>query len=225
MKFLVFTYHDEMLHGTKSYKDVAELTMPSKIEYCNTHGYDFAYKDNDFDFSRKVNWERVPMFIDFIKKGGYDWLWFLGTDCMIMNHTIRLENIIDNNYDMILASSNHDKIEVNTDSWLVKCSDWSLNFLEKINKNISLYHHPWCEQQAVIDELHNPDVMKHFKIVSTRYFNSYYHAWFPDFNFQFGDFVIQAAGHNNDYRVKLFQELQHKIIKIPDYKIETELKI
>jgi len=223
-KFLIFTYHDEMLHGTKSYKDVAELTMPSKVDYCKAHGYDFYAKDNDFDFSRRVNWERVPMFINFIKEKKYDWLWFLGTDCMIMNHTIRLENMVDDNYDMIIASSNHDKIEVNTDSWLVKCSDWSLNFLEKINSNIDLYHHSWCEQQAVINELNDENVKKHFKIVHTRYFNSYYHAWYPDFNFQFGDFVIQAAGHNNDYRVEIFSEIKDKIIKLPDFKINTILK-
>jgi len=223
-RFLIFTYHDEMLHGTKSYKDVAEFTMPSKIDYCKTHGYDFYAKDNDFDFSRRVNWERVPMFIDLIKQGKYDWLWFLGTDCMVMNHTIRLENIIDDNYDMIIASSSDEKIEVNTDSWLVKCNDWSLNFLEKINKKTELYHHSWCEQQAVINELYNEETRKHFKIVHTRYFNSYYHAWYPDLNFKFGDFVIQAAGHNNDYRVEIFNELKDKIIKIPDWKIDTRLK-
>jgi len=223
-KFLIFTYHDEMLHGTKSYKDVAELTMPSKIDYCKTHGYDFYAKENDFDFSRRVNWERVPMFINLIKEKKYDWLWFLGTDCMIMNHTIRLENIIDDNYDMIIASSSDNKIEVNTDSWLVKCTDWSLDFLERINSNIELYHHPWCEQQAVINELHDNEIKKHFKIVHTRYFNSYYHAWYPDLNFKFGDFVIQAAGHDNDYRVEIFNELKDKIIKIPNFQIETRLK-
>lgn len=223
-KFLIFTYHDEMVHGTRSYKDVAELTMPSKVEYCKTHGYDFIYKDRDFDFSRRVNWERVPMFIDFIKQKKYDWIWFLGTDCMIMNQTIRLENIIDNNYDMIIANSSKDKIEVNTDSWLVKCNDWSLDFLERINKRVDLYHHQWCEQQAVIEELNNQETRKHFKLVHTRYFNSYYHAWFPDFNFKFGDFVIQAAGHNNDYRVELFSELKDKIIRIPGLRMDKEPK-
>jgi hypothetical protein len=82
MKFLVFTYHDEMLHGTKSYKDVAELTMPSKIDFCKTHGYDFYAKDNDFDFTRRVNWERVPMFIDFIKK----WYGFIPISFKYLTH-------------------------------------------------------------------------------------------------------------------------------------------
>lgn len=225
-KILIFTYHDEMLHGKTSYKDIHNLTSPSKEEYCKIHGYEFFVKDSNFDFDRKVNWERVPMFINFIKQKKWDWIWFLGTDCMIMNQTIRLENIIDDNYDMILANSSNSKIEVNTDSWLIKSSDWSLNFLETINKRTDLYHHEWCEQQAVIEEIEkNEGVKKHFKLVHTRCFNSYYHAWFPEFNFKFGDFVIQAAGHNNDYRLELFSELKDKIIKTPDSEIKTKLKI
>jgi hypothetical protein len=38
-----------------------------------------------------------------------------------------------------------------------------LNFLEKINKKTELYHHSWCEQQAVINELYNEETRKHFK--------------------------------------------------------------
>lgn len=224
LKFLVFSYHNDQCHYGPSFKTLGELTRSSKEEYCETHGYDFYLKDNNFDYSRRNGFERWDIFLE--KINDYDWLWYLEADSMIMNHTIRLENLIDDRYDIIIAKtsgSTAEKKEINNGSILIKKSNWSISFLKYIDSLTQYYYHPWGTQQAIIDYInftHPEEAEKHIKIVPLRYFNSYYHKWHPDDNFQNGDFVLHAAGSSNDYRIALFNEVQNYIIRAPKINIK-----
>jgi hypothetical protein len=225
MKILVFTYHNENCHEGPSFKIIGELTKNSKEEYCKVHGYDFYLKDKDFDYSKRINYERIDIFLEKINE--YDWIWYLDADCMIMNHTIKLENLIDNNYDIIMSSNPLNKkiVEINNGSVLMKRSDWSINFLNHISSLEQYYSHPWVSQQAIIDYINITNVeeaKKHIKIVHPRFFNSFYHEWYPQENFKIGDFVLHAAGSSNDYRIKLLNEMKDYIIKMPEVDIKTK---
>lgn len=224
-KFLVFSYHNENRHHGRTFKEIGELTRASKEEYCQVHGYDFYLKDSNFDYSKRQGFERWDIFLDKIKD--YDWLWYIEADLMIMNQTIRLENLIDDKYDFIIgeSNSNGEIKEVNNGSILIKKSDWSLSFLKHIDSLKKYYHHPWATQQAIIDYInitHPEEAKEHIKIVPLRYFNSYYHEWHPQHNFQMGDFVLHAAGSSNDYRFALFNEIKNYIIKTPKEKIKIK---
>jgi len=224
-KILVFSYHNEECHYGPSFKAIGELTRSSKEEYCQTHGYDFYLKDNNFDYSKRKGYERWDIFLE--KINDYDWLWYIEADLMIMNHTIRLENLIDEKYDMIIGQNPHNKEikEINNGSILLKNSNWSLSFLKHIDSLTQYYYHSWGTQQAIIDYInitHAEEAEKHIKIVPLRYFNSYYHQWHPEDNFQIGDFVLHAAGSSNDYRFNLFNEVKQYIIKAPQVNIKTQ---
>ncbi len=230
-KILIFTYHTTMTHEGKTFEEVGNLTLSSKQDYCNRHGYDFVCKTDNFTSFKKnrvIGWERIDMFLEYLDS--YEWVWMLGADTMIMNQTIKLEDIIDDNYDMILARNfnNKDIIEINSDSWLVKSSEWSRNFLNKINKKEHLYNTWGFEQSAAIEELNNnTETLKHIKLVHNRVFNSYWHHWHIETNnFKFGDFVLHDAGTSNQHRFDLFNEMKNKIVKdnntdYSDWKIET----
>lgn len=223
-KFLIFTYHDDSMKDDYSFAEVGKLTLESKIDYCKIHGYDFYLKDKDFSKDRVIGYERIKIFLENIDS--YDWLWYLDADAMIMNQTIRLENIIDDNYNMIIAQNLNNKniIEINDGSILLKRSEWSKKYLNYINSLEDYFFHPWSCMQALIDYInvtHIEEAKKNIKIVHPRYFNSHYHEWTTHSNFKIGDFVLHAVGSHNNYRIKLFNEMKNKIIKVPKSDIAT----
>jgi hypothetical protein len=223
-KILVFSYHDENCHHGPSFKTIGEITRQSKEEYCKIHGYDFYLKDKDFDKSWTPRSERINILINNIDN--YDWIWYLDADVMIMNQTIKIENLIDDNYDLIIAKTRTEGlIEINDGSMLVKKSKWSKNFLNHIKSVAETSSNPWPCQQAIIDYInitHIEEAKKHIKIVPLRFFNSYYHSWHPNDNYQHGDFTIHLAGRSNQSRFEIFNEAKEHIIKASDYKISFE---
>ena len=224
MKILCYSYCNPTdSHEGATFGRIAELTQPSVIEYCKTHGYDYYFQDSGFDSNKIIGWERYD--ITLRKLDLYDYIFYLDADAMIMNHTIRLENIIDNNYDILIAYNSiaKDWTGINTGVILFKNSQWTKDFLNHLNSKTH-FHTTWAyEQGALIEAYTNNemDCQKHIKLVKNRLFNSYAHQWYVEDNFRIGDFVCHAAGSSNSYRERLFTELNKKIIKLPPNEIET----
>lgn len=213
-KILVFSCFDSRSHHGCSYTDLAKITMPSYEEYCKIHGYDFLVK-TEFNSERPMPWGKFELMFD--KLPIYDWIFYVECDSMLMNQTIKLENIIDDNYDIVISKSSRlDIIEVNTGPIMIKKSEWSKQFLyEILNHRKQYYTNQMLEQQMMIDEINgNEDVRKRCKIVNYRTMNSFAHGWHLNDNFQIGDFICHAAGSSNDYRIKLFNYLKNHIIKM-----------
>lgn len=223
MKFLVFTFHNGGSHEGCSFTELAKLTSPSKEEYAKYHGYDFYCQTEDFSPDRAIGWAKIDILNR--KLPDYDWLLYVECDAMIMNPTIRLENLIDDNYDVIISNSEYrDNYQgVNTGVMLVKSSDWSIGFFEYLSKKSHFFNRDWYEQGAIINEVRDsPVVRSHFKLVHNRLFNSYYHRGTPEENFVVGDFICHSAGTSNESRQALFTELRDKRILIPeDHQIRT----
>ena len=220
MKFLVFTYSSQGTHEGCSFDKLAELTRPSKIEYCKTHNYVHLDAIVNENYNKPIGWLKIEVFLKEIEN--YDWILYVEADAMILNQTIRLENLIDDNYDIIVAKNRHNKkkIEINCGVMLVKCSEWSKNFFKNLLEDTS---NSWFEQGAIMDKINNDqEIRKHFKLVENRFFNSYFHEWYPDDNFRPGDFILHAAGSSNSFREKLFSFLQDKIVRVPKYDIPLQ---
>lgn len=215
-RILVFTVYNEDSHEGCSYSELAKITMPSYEEYCRIHGYDFKIKNQNVLPGRLIGWSRFEFFLENIDN--YDYMFYVETDSMLMNQTIRLENLIDDNYDVIVSytSQNLDKIELNTGPTLIKCSEWSKKLLNKFVNNKSYWHHQMVDQAMFNDEINNnTETKSKCKLVPLRFFNSFAHEWHQDSNFQIGDFICHAAGSSNDYRKNLFTSLGNHIIKMP----------
>lgn len=220
-RILVFTVYNEDSHEGCSFSELAKITMPSYEEYCKIHGYDFKVKNQNVLPGRLIGWSRFEFFLENIDN--YDYMFYVETDSMLMNQTIRLENLIDDNYEMIVSRTPNQKyIELNTGPIIVKCSEWSRQFITFLNSKKEYKNHQMVDQQLLTDAVNNdPEIRNKFKIVNLRFFNSFCHKWYIDNNFKIGDFICHAAGTGNDYRVALFTYLQQFIIKLPknvDYK-------
>jgi len=226
-RILIFTYANTNTHYGCSFHKLLDLTNPSKEEYCKIHGYDFLCRTELHHNSKNdVGWEKIKIINEVIND--YDYIFYVECDAIIMNHTIRIENLIDDNYDFIVSGIDKapkEKYEINCGVFLIKCSDWTKKFLSDLYSKRHIIHpdYPpnWAEQIALMKELvHSEETRKHFRLTHLRYFNSFYRPDFPNDVFQFGDFVFHAVGCNNELREKILSEFKDKVIKMPNSKIE-----
>ena len=229
MNILIFSYYDGRSKDSKSFKEIAELTKPSKEEYCKKFGYDFL-SEEVIETDREIGWRKIDVFRERLISGYYDWIVYVEADAMICNLTIPLTDILDDKYDMIIAKNSISKgwDGINCGVMAIKNSQWSLDFLYKIDSKENFWNHPWQEQAAIIDEIeNNPEVLKNIKIEKCSIINAFHHVWYNFDDFKFGDFILHDAGASNEHRFKLFTEMKDKIIKnkytdYSNWKIETE---
>lgn len=227
MKFLVFCYYDGRSKDTKSFKQIAELTNPSKEEYCKLHGYDFLCEEIT-EYHREIGWRKIDIFRDKLKSGYWDYIFYCETDCLITNFNKKIEDIIDDNYDITIAKNSISSgwTGINCGNILIKNSEWSKQFLDNLELKKEFWHHEWAEQQALIDELNkDKSLLNHIKFVSMREMGGFHHQWYPKDNWQVGDWIIHAAGCSNEHRYKLFNELNNRIIKEKNQIIDTNINI
>jgi hypothetical protein len=138
---------------------------------------------------------------------------------MITNFTIKIEDKIIPEYDLIIAT---DCNEINNDSFLIKNSEWSKNYLKQIVELEPKYrNHFFYEQQAMIDTyLEHKDKIK---IVPQRYLNSYKNDLYPhqlpfdclgnDGTWQKGDWLIHWPGTSLDLRIKLARHFLNEVVQ------------
>lgn len=86
-----------------NYSEMANVSFPVFKAYCEKHGYDFISYNKPLDPNRSAHWSKINAVLENIKN--YDWIWWLDTDSIIMNHDKRLEEIIDDDYSLIFTNN------------------------------------------------------------------------------------------------------------------------
>ena len=75
------------------YAELAEITINKNIkQYCDLHGYTLiSHKIENIDNGRSPQWQKIQVSIDVLKTNQFKWLFFLDTDCLIMNSTSSID--------------------------------------------------------------------------------------------------------------------------------------
>jgi hypothetical protein len=135
MKIAILDCHDN------KYEQIFKICNKSKIKYCHLNSYDFL----EFKFSNikeyGPTWGRLFGIEKNLKM--YDWIFYLDTDTIITNKNIKIESLIDANYEIILGRMpdfhsgvlNH----LSTSAMLIKNSKWNHDFIKL-----------WLEQKQFI---------------------------------------------------------------------------
>ena len=187
---------------TKNIKELAVITVEyNKRKYCEKHNYDLIVQTDNFSIPH-LGFEKLAMIKRTLETGKYDWVYWCGSDTMITNYDIKIEDLIDNNYCFILAC---DVWDWNVDSMLFKNDKRSIDFLEKIiskhdqyvdengnarSNNIKLKDGctvAWGEQAAIIEEckgkFFSPEIKEEYKDfvkeVPQKSMNSYLYDLYP----------------------------------------------
>lgn len=204
-----------------SYKELADYTFTKNLEpYCNLHGYKIICKNTDLPGDRSIYFEKIKIMRDAMEDSSIEWIWWLDCDAIVTNYHIKLDSIIDNQYDIIISS---DWNGINCGSFLVKNSNRGKAWLDMIYsfRDVPRYkNHQWPEQAVMMETAHlYTDIMK---VVPQKTLNSYYyslympeeHLWRDRLNtngnWTVGDFVIHFPGMPNITRmeyIKIFLQL------------------
>lgn len=199
------------------YKDLAYYTYDNNlVEYAKRHSYIIACKQDNFSTEYLIYFEKIKFILDTFKDNpDLDWIWWLDCDAMVTNYNIKLENIIDNDYDVIMST---DFNGLNCGSFLVKNSNKGKAWLEMIFSQryvYKFYSHPWPEQIIIMETARNYTEI--LKVVPQKTFNSYYYSLYgsnyghdgsgldrlgTSGNWQPGDFVIHFPGYPNNQRIE-----------------------
>ena len=190
------------------YINTVQQGIDNKRLYCKKHGYDFIYCDTILDHTRPIPWSKIQILLKTMENTEYKWIFWTDADSLVMNHTIPLESLIDDNYNFIIS---RDPNAINSGQFLIKNCAWSRQFLQNVYAHTECINHCWWENQAIILEYNqNPDVANQTKLIPQRSINSYpKEVGFSNIDtlYQPGDFIIHFPGiHNGPWLLSLFNK-------------------
>lgn len=198
--------------ASPAYWDLLKVTAPNKLEYCLRHNIQLSMKEHG-DNPNRISKERLDLIAEELNHYDIEWLWFMGSDTIITNHTKDVRDFIDEKYDLIIGL---DVNGLNNDVFFLQNTGPSALFLER-----SFYHlmdgalHCQEAMGMAINEL--GDRLK-VKIVHQKEFNSYLYSEYnyPSDNggsFTEGDFVLHLPALSNERRIEIFNQYLPKVIK------------
>jgi mannan polymerase II complex MNN10 subunit len=201
-----------------AHKDLGEETWPNKEAYAKVHGYE-AYCKTDNWTMKPIHFEKLVFMLDVMKQHPHlDWVWWMDNDSIITNYETRIEDIVDNDYHVIITV---DHASLNAGSFVVRNTLQGRGWLEHL---LSLYDHykdnRWPEQQPMTDTyISFEDIIK---VLPQRVMNSYDYKVYGvpgiDLTWQSGqwepgDFVLHWPALPNQTRIALSKQLSphHRI--------------
>ena len=196
--------------STNEFWFLNKLTAPNKMEYCVRWGLQMSMRKLAYPYPWGLKGEYILNTLNEC-----DWLWFMGADTLIMNQTIDVKTLIDDQYDFIIGK---DVNGINNDVFFLKNSVASREFMKAV-----------VDQRLILpDDQHAMKsfmgVIPNFKynIVSQKLFNAYLYSTEPAYasypgvhegDFKPGDFVLHFPGMDNIRRQFLINKHLPGVIK------------
>jgi hypothetical protein len=113
------------------------------------------------------------------------WLLWTDADALIVNQTKSLLDVVDDAYDIIVAS---DWFMINAGVMLMRCSTWNIDFMHTVYAAREFDHANALDQSAFGSFFEKPEIQPHVKHVPKWLINVYTEEYRP------GDFIIHFAG-------------------------------
>lgn len=198
-----------------AYWRIMELCAPNKLEYCLRHGFQFQMRRH----TKYTPWgQRTDFMRETLEQmDDGDWLWFMDTDTVITNMTVKLESILTPNApDMIVCKDMHG---VNNGVFFLRKSAATVEFLRTVKSMNTAY----SDDQSAMVALLNQGV------ISVRYaeqdaFNSYLFDEYGYYkglgltteslgHWRPGRFVLHLPGMTNRRREMLMQEKLKEVVR------------
>ena len=132
MRILVCQYHTSNLQYPKYSREINQ-------KYCDMNGYDYYVEDEDekiipvcMEEGVAFQWYKVFLLKKLLReRPEYDWYLFVDMDAIFISENERIENFLDNSYNLMLADDVGHHSLFNTGVIFAKNTEWTANFLEK----------------------------------------------------------------------------------------------
>lgn len=206
-KIIVYTLFNE------KYYELANITVPNKMEYCEKHNYDFQYRAEKF-FYTHIGFEKIHRVLELFEKENFDILYWCGADTLITNFDIKITDLIDDEHDFFICG---DANGINADSFVIKNTPKARQLFQEVldfqlnNNYLYEKENRYLNEQETLDMFINNEYKDITKIYPQRVMNSYNYDLYPishfgeqfkdkkdylgnDGNWQPGDFLIHFPG-------------------------------
>lgn len=215
------------------YDKLARISVDKNIkQYCKLHGYElYEDKQTSERMSRCPAWNKIIACIEALPN--YDWIMFIDVDCLIMNHAIKIEDIIDDSYSFIVPAHNIPAVDtpilndmgtdcVITSQFLVKNNDIGMALLEDIwaakewpkDMDINTFDY---EGRQVRLSIEKKQFCRHVKVVEEHVLNRFWYVNNPFIVFynkkvnklvwKPGDFIVHVTNYSTEMRAELMSKL------------------
>lgn len=180
-------------HNPATLGEMAALTLPNKFAYCQRHGY--ALHVEEWDGTGWPGFYRLAVLMHLLRCAYFDWVLWLGTDCLITNLSTKIESLADANYGLIVSA---DFTQIQLDSFLVQRERGGLALLEEVWRHRDHPIGKW-EEQSTLAAIAPDGVVK---VLPQRAMNSFDHRYYP--NWPYGRQRIEAGidcnGHDGRWQ-------------------------
>ena len=130
---LLLLYDDAS--GDKAWSsDLMSQVLDNRRAYCDKFEYDIIVGNEYLDHSKPAAWSKLIAMINTLKKGIYDYVFYIDMDIVIMNMSRSIEEFIavadsmNSNTDIIMTN---DWNGPNTGVWIARNSEWAIWFLQE----------------------------------------------------------------------------------------------
>lgn len=157
------------IHGDEKVK---AASISNKQAYAEKHGYGLHVLQNRSSLLTRENaWLKIPFILSIMAEYNYDFIWSLDLDTVILDMDFALKDLVDPHYNLLIGV---DLNGINTGSFLIKNSHWSLLFLFMVWKKIDVpFADVWWEQASIMHLAGNTFISNHIKRMPQTVFNSY----------------------------------------------------
>lgn len=162
------TYQMLQKHSRPSPKEIAVITaaigdrdkesvraaIENKRKYSEKHGYDFICLEDNLDSSRHPAWSKIKQCQQTLETGKYKWVFWTNADSPIMNFATKLEELIDEKYNLIIG--------LDKGQFFLKNSPWSLAFLDDVYQQTQFLSHSSSDEAAISHLLDSTNKYRRF---------------------------------------------------------------
>ncbi|CAG8572144.1 11961_t:CDS:2, partial [Dentiscutata heterogama] len=161
-------FHDRFSNCTPPMLDVAYMTSENKRKYAQRHGYAFVSRSLEFQpyqsYNRKL---KSRGRIEAVKKvlPHYEWVLWIDNDAIITNHEISIQGLFNRFYQLEISKKKkkHKASKTNANNlsrpkkdtmlnagvFLIRNSDWSFEFLKRVQTIKDIHNDKKTEQASM----------------------------------------------------------------------------
>ena len=203
----------------ETYQEAVSLAIENKRSYCQQQGYDFICGKETYNESLQPGWSKILILLELMGNSEYKWIFWTDADSLFMNFDHRLEDLIDENYNLLITQ---DMFTISTGHFFIRNCEWSRQFLLDVYSRTECHHHYSIELQPFVLEMRKLERGPLVKVLPQKRMNSY-----PIETISFlpssmllpsvytpGDFIVHFSGEHRPNKLRtLLEDYSKKVIK------------
>ncbi len=186
---------------TPEIADLGAQTGEHLAKYAMRHGYRMFIGRDTLDGSRHPAWSKVLLLEQImLDHPELKWLIWIDSDAVIMQPARRIDRMIDERVDFLVAEDRTDT-HINTGVFMLRNCPVSLEMLRLAYTKRHYLNHPCWEQPAIAEAMRELAPRLRPRIISRKKFNCFADEFEP------GDFLIHFAGHSHELKLARVRDI------------------